>query len=137
MPMTPHDSQIITITRTVVTQSCVHISPRICTIIRQLRIAVIRERSRNNLQKTLTSVSASAVHVHNLLIAVRDTARLRHDLIQHSINLARIVSVETITAHSSHRHLAPRLTVSSLAATSEESAYTFLNEVPRRLRKSL
>src|SRR5699024_8731118 len=106
-------------------------------IIRQLRISVIRERSRNNLQKTLASVSASAVHVHNLLIAVRNTTRLRHDLIQHSVNLARIISVETITAHSGHRHLAPRLTVSRFAATSEESAYTFLNEVPRRLRKRL
>src|SRR5699024_8701138 len=135
MTMTPHDSQIVTITRTVVTQSCVHISPRICTIIRQLRIEVIRERSRNNLQQTLTSVSASAVHVHNLLIAVRDTARLRHDLIQHSVNLARVVSVETIATHSSHSHLAPRFTVPGLATGTKERANPLLHEVPRGLRQ--
>src|SRR5699024_6093890 len=107
------------------------------TVIRQLRVTVSGKRAWDNLQKTLASASASAVHVHNLLIAVRNTARLRHNLIQHSVNLARIVSVETITAHSSHRHLAPRLTVASFATTAKERAHTFLNKVPRRLRKRL
>src|SRR5699024_729687 len=112
MAMSPHSSKIIAIGGTIVTQSRVHIRPSIRAVIRQLRIAVSSKRSRDNLQKTLASVSASAVHVHNLLITVSNAARLRHNLIQHSVNLARIVSVETITAHSSHSHLAPRLAVS-------------------------
>src|SRR5699024_3413032 len=95
MAMSPHGSEVIAIGGTIVTQSRVHIRPSIRTVIWQLRIAVSGKRTRNNLQKTLASASASAVHVHNLLIAVRNTARLRHNLIQHSVNLARIVSVET------------------------------------------
>src|SRR5699024_8851264 len=121
----------------VVTQGRVHIRPSIRAVIWQLRIAVSSKRSRDNLQKTLASVSAGAVHVHNLLIAVSNAARLGHNLIQHSVNLARIVSVETITAHSSHSHFTPRLTVASFATTPEERAHAFLNEVPRRLRKRL
>src|SRR5699024_9465726 len=137
MAMPPPSSKIIAIGGTVVTPSRVHIRPRIRTVIWQRGISVRLERTWDNLQKTLASASASAVHVHNLLIAVRNTARLRHNLIQHSVNLTGIVSVETVTAHSCHSHLAPRLTVARFAATSEESAYTFLNEVPCRLRKSL
>src|SRR5690606_25799063 len=121
----------------VVTQRRVHVRPRICTIIRQLRIAVRLERAWDNLQKTLASTSASAVHVHNLLITVRNTTRLRHNLIQRRVNLSRIISVETITAHGAPWHLAPRLSVATLRRTAEESAYTFLTEVPCRLRKRL
>src|SRR5699024_1910895 len=137
MTMTPHSSKIIAIGGTVVTQSRVHVSPSVCTVIRQLGISVRLERTWDNLQKTLASVSASAVHVHNLLITVWNTARFRHDLIQHSVNLARIVSVKAITAHSSHSHFTPRLTVSRFTGTTKERPHAFLNKVPRRLRKRL
>src|SRR5699024_4644216 len=80
MAMSPHGGEVIAVGGPVVTQGRVHIRPSIRAVIWQLRIAVSSKRSRDNLQKTLASVSAGAVHVHNLLIAVSNAARLGHNL---------------------------------------------------------